>query len=194
MSAAARFPADLGYAGLKMTAEEFLSLGETAEKYELVDGLVVMSPSATPNHNEVVLEIALQLRAYADQTRAIRVFPETDVRFAGQKVYCPDISVYRADRLPPKLERLDQPPDLIVEVLSPGTRAFDLITKRDDYERAGVQEYWIADPTTGDVRCWQRRPGSVRLLETPPEGDTLSSSAFPGLMLNLRPLRGIAGA
>lgn len=197
MSAAARFPPELGYAGLKMTAEEFLALGETAERYELIDGVVIMSPSATPGHNELLLEIAVQLRGYADRTRAARVFIETDVRFRGDKVYCPDISVYRAERLTAKPARLEQPPDLIVEVLSPGTKALDLITKRDDYDAAGVAEYWAVDAAasgTGPLlRCWQRQTGGGRLCEVPAEGDAFGSSAFAGLELDLRPLRAIAG-
>jgi Uma2 family endonuclease len=190
MSAAPRFPQGLGYAGLRMTADEFLSLGETRDRYELIDGVVVMSPSAPPIHNEILLEIALQLRAFADRTGDTRVFPETDVRFAPERVYRPDISVYRASRLPARVERLDQAPDLVVEVLSAGTKALDLITKRDDYERYGVAEYWVADPDTGDVRCWQRE-GS-RLAEAALGGDTLVSAAFAGLVLDLRPLRRIA--
>lgn len=194
MSAVPRHPAELGYAGLKMSADEFLALGETAERYELVDGVVVMSPSPTPGHNELLLEIAMQLRTFADRTRSARVFIETDVRFERDKVYCPDISIYRADRLPPKVERLELAPELIVEVLSPGTKALDLITKRDDYDAAGVAEYWAADADSGEVRCWQRQTGAggSRLCEIPPQGDTLSSSAFPGLVLDLRPLRAIA--
>lgn len=193
---AAPHPSDIGYAGLKMSADEFLALGETHERYELIDGLVVMSPSPSVRHKETLAEIIHQLKTYAGRTKAIRVLPETDVRFRADKVYRPDISVYAADALPPEVDRLTLPPALIVEVLSPGTKPLDLLTKRDDYDDAGVQEYWVADPATGDVRCWQRQTGPAghsRLCELPPEGDTVTSSAFPGLVLDLRPLRKIAG-
>jgi Uma2 family endonuclease len=177
-----------------MTADEFLALGETQERYELIDGVVVMSPSALPNHNEILLEIAGQLRDYIKRGGHARVFPETDVRFSPTKVYCPDISVYRPDRLPAIATRLDVPPDLAIEVLSAGSKLMDLFTKRDEYDQAGVLEYWVVDPTTLRVHCWQRRsPGDKRLYEMPVEGDTLGSSAFPGLVLDLRPLRAIAG-
>lgn len=97
---AAPHPSDFGYAGLTMSADEFLALGETQERYELIDGVVVMSPSPTVRHNEILAEIIHQLKAYAGRTRAIRVLPETDVCFRGDKVYRPDISVYAADALP----------------------------------------------------------------------------------------------
>jgi Uma2 family endonuclease len=195
MSAAPRFPPELGYAGLKMTADEFLSLAETPERYQLIDGVVVMSPSASAGHNEIAAEIIYQLKAYAGKSGAIRVFPETDVRFRADKVYCRDVSVYLTSRLPDRPERLDIAPDLVVEVLSPGTKALDLITKRDDYDAAGVREYWAVDPANGDVRVWQQRTGAggQRLCEAPPEGETIASTALAGLVLDLRPLRAIAG-
>lgn len=196
MSAVPSYPSDVGYAGLKMTADEFLALGETSERYELIEGVVVMSPSPTARHNVMLLEIALQLRRYGDETGEITVVPETDVRFMADKVYRPDISVYAAEAVPSLSGRLSLPPALIIEVLSPGTKSLDLLTKRDDYDAAGVLEYWAADPATGDVRCWQRQTGAAghsRLCEIPPEGDTVTSTAFAGLVLDLRPLRKIAG-
>ena len=104
----------------------------------------------------------------------------------------PNGPVRTRNRLP---ERLTEPPDLIVEVLSPGTKPLDLITKRDDYEAAGVAEYWVVDPAGGDVRCWQRQParsGTPRLYERPVEPDELPSQAVAGFTLDLRPLRKIA--
>ncbi len=192
MSAAPRYPQDMGFHGLRMTAEEYLALGETPERYELIHGVVVMSPSALPNHNRVLSKILHQLETFAERGGAIQVFPETDVRFLGDTVYRPDVCVFRAERLPGRVERLELAPDLVIEVLSPGTKPVDLITKRDDYERFGVGEYWAVDPTTAAARCW-RRQGS-RLLEIPAEGDTVPSSAIEGFSLDLGPIRAIARA
>jgi Uma2 family endonuclease len=190
MSTAPRLRELEGYAGLKMTADEYLALGETRERYELIDGVVVMSPSPLPNHSEVILRITQQLLAFADRTQQARVFSEIDVRFSRDLVYRPDICVYRPDRLAPRPSRLEIPPDLIVEVLSGGTKPLDLITKRDDYERFGVNEYWAVDPVTARVHCWQRQ-GKV-LLEKAVEGEALSSSALPGFVLDLRPIGKLA--
>ena len=111
----------------------------------------------------------------------------TDVLFSGDTVYRPDIVMYLADRLPPHVGRLDKAPDLIVEVLSPGTKPLDLVTKRDDYGRFGVGEYWAVDPATAEVRCWRR--DNSRFVDAPVEGDSLACAAIPGLSLDLRPLR-----
>ncbi len=190
MSAAPKHDPRLGYAGLRMTADEFLMLGETAERYELIDGVVVMSPSPTPGHNQVAAEVLYQAMGFAKQTNQASVFHETDVRFAREKVYRPDIAVYVADRMSMRIDRLDIAPDLIVEILSAGTKMLDLITKRDDYDRFGVAEYWTIDPENGDARCW-RRQGS-RLCEVPIEGSAIQSSAIAGFTLDLMPIRALA--
>jgi Uma2 family endonuclease len=77
----------------------------------------------------------------------------------------------------------------VIELLSPSTRAFDLTTKRDDYEAFGVQEYWAIDSADARARCYRR--DQDLLIEVPVRGDTLPSSAMPGLTLDLRPIRAL---
>lgn len=185
MSAVPRDP--LGYAGLRMTADEYLALGETEERYELIDGVVCMSPSATPDHSDAFIEVIGQLRDFARYSGTIRVYAETDVAFAAGTVYRPDIVAYKQDRIPHKPARLTKPPDLVVEVLSPETKPRDLITKRDDYEKFGVAEYWAIDPADGRVRCWVREGES--LAERPVSTDRLASTALQGFVLQIAPLR-----
>lgn len=185
----------MGYNGLRMTADEYLALGETQERYELIDGVVVMSPSPTPPHNEIAWQIGHQLGTFAEQVRPVRVFPETDLRLTDGKVYRPDLSVYLAERLPKRPQRLDTPPDLVVEVLSPGSKPLDYITKRDDYDRFGVGEYWVVDPADGGVKCWRRQEGAGgRMAEVIVEGETWACVAIPGFTLDLVAVRGLAGA
>jgi Uma2 family endonuclease len=190
MSAIPRHPPELGYSGLRMTADEYLALGETEERYELIDGVVVMSPSSAPGHGEVANEIGRQLGNFARTSSSIRVFQEIDVRLNDVRVVRPDICVYLSDRLPKRPRRFDLPPDLIVEVLSPGTKPLDLITKRDDYEKFGVREYWVVDPTDGRVRCWRRQ--GLQLTEAPVETDFQPCPALPGFSLDLKALRSVA--
>ena len=51
---------EIGYAGLRLTADECLALGETRERYGLIDGVVV-SPRPSPKHSEIAVEILFQL-------------------------------------------------------------------------------------------------------------------------------------
>ncbi len=140
-----------------------------------------MSPSPTPSHSEIINEIVYQLKAYGRSEIPIRVFTDTDLRLAENLVFRPDLAAYRADRLPRPMPILDLPPDLVVDVLSLSNRALDLVTKRRDYDRFGVGEYWIIDPDTGHIRALQRSaPGAVgAFAESRVTGASLASAAIP---------------
>jgi Uma2 family endonuclease len=93
------------------------------------------------------------------------------------------------------------PPDLIVEIASPGNKSYDLKTKRDAYEKFGVGEYWSIDPrdrTESDnqpsglrVRAWTLQRG--RYIDLPVATDQLTSRVIAGFALDLRPLREMSG-
>lgn len=173
-----------------MTAEQFLSLGETEARLELVDGVISVSPSPVPSHQRVVHELCFQLERWARASGGATVYPDTDVEFGRSIVYRPDISVYAAGRLDGVPRSLREPPDLIIEVLSAGSKPMDLITKREDYEKLGVGEYIVIDPDTGRVHRWMRQQGAFG--EPPVLGDSLESTVFPGLVFDLAAARAAA--
>jgi Uma2 family endonuclease len=188
MSALLRQFDGFGYAGLRLTADEFLSLGETSDRYELVDGVVVMSPGASYPHQKIMALLFRQLDRYAESMGGDLV-TDADVRLADNLVYRPDLVYLAPGRVVGLPQTLVMPPDLVIEILSPTSKPRDLITKRADYERFGVAEYWVVDPDTGNVRAFQRiRPGAA-FAETVAAGDTLSSTALPGFVLGLAPIR-----
>lgn len=190
MSALPRDPKEYGYAGLRLTADEFFALGETADRLELIDGVVCMSPRPTSRHQAVIVLLIEQLTAYAKRVAGTRILPDVDWELAPNRVYAPDVLCYRPGRLVGFPIRLNTPPDLVIEILSPGTKAFDLTAKKDDYERYGVGEYWTVDPADARVRCY-RRQGDL-LIEAPVTGDRLESAALPGFSLDLKPLKDLA--
>ena len=85
------------------------------------------------------------------------------------------------------MRRLIGPPDLAVEVISPDSRRYDTQTKRDDYERCGVREYWIVDPQQKLLTFLRNEAG--RFVEVPPQGDSFASEAVEGFVLNLAEVR-----
>jgi Uma2 family endonuclease len=190
MSSAPRLPSDLGYLGVRMTAGEFIALGETPQRLELVDGVVCMSPSASLPHQRLVREILFQLETFRRANPAVEVLADVDVVLTSGTVYRPDIIAYADARALLNAERAVAVPSLVVEVLSPATRAFDLTTKKDDYEKAGVAEYLVVEPVGARVRMFRR--ATEWLVELPVHGDSLASIALPGFALDLRPLRALS--
>jgi Uma2 family endonuclease len=187
MSAVPRIPNDFGLAGLRMTAAEYLAHGETVDRYELVDGVVLMSPRPTPRHQKIIQLMLMQLSQYGDAHPGFEFFMDVDLVLSDNRVYAPGLVCYLPGRLKQLPQVLKTPPDLLVEVLSPGTKAFDLTTNRNDYEAFGVGEFWAYDPADGRLRRFQRSAG--KLVEAAPVSDSAECLVLPGWSLDLRPLR-----
>ena len=81
-------------------------------------------------------------------------------------------------------------PDLAVEILSPGTRKTDEVTKRRVYERWGIGEYWVVDPELDAVKIYRLRDGKCeRVAELSAEGgDVLTTPLLPDLRISLSAL------
>jgi len=167
-----------------MNADEFFSLGETDARFELMDGALIVSPSPTPLHQHILIKLGAQLDAAQSAGAPIAFFADTDVRFSRTHVYPPDLSVYAASRLIGIPNKLEFAPDLVIEIISPSSKGTDLIGKREDYDRFGVNEYVVIDPTQCRAYFWQRR--GERLLEQPVEADSIVSSL--GITISLAPL------
>lgn len=179
------------FSGLRMNADEFLQLPDDGCNYELVDGVVVMSPSPTPPHQECAGQILTQLMNYLRDHPVGKAFMELDVHLgqgaAGKDlVYRPEVIFVRSDRLSAMTEKIVGPPDLVVEVISRGSRRIDSVTKKADYERFGVMEYWLIDPQNRQITFFRMRDGRWTVVQ--PQGDTFMSEAVPGFRLDLRPV------
>jgi Uma2 family endonuclease len=164
------------------------------ERWELIDGVPYnMSPAPRVRHQaisrELVAEFVLYLRGKSCQVFAapfdVRL-PESDERDdLVETVVQPDLSVI-CDR-----GKLDEAgcrgaPDLIVEILSPGTAHKDLKVKFDRYERAGVREYWIVDPTGATVQIFILGPeGKYGRPTAFGAGDRITVGILPAMEIDL---------
>ena len=191
----ALFPCPQGesrYNGLRMSADEYLRLEDDGCRYELIDGVVCMSPSPTPGHQNVEGQVFGQIWTYLERHPVGAVLTEVDVRLpAGpngeETVYRPDVVFLRAERVTRNRDRITEPPDLIVEIISITSRHYDQETKKSDYERFGVREYWIIDPIRETMGFYRLRED--RYVEVKHQGDAFLSEAVPGFVLDLARVR-----
>jgi Uma2 family endonuclease len=136
------------------TVAEYMALGETEPGYsELVEGLMIVSPSPTPDHNDTGIEIVLALRRHAPADLVCITEIDVDLQLAPPDepgfVRRPDIVVFRRT----ELERVRREGGavrasevvLLVEILSPGSKRTDRVVKRGEYADAGIPHYWIID-------------------------------------------------
>jgi Uma2 family endonuclease len=139
----------------RMTADEFIALPERGLPTELIDGELVMRGSPTLNHQRFARMIFQLVSRWV--TGGEVFFAPISVKFDNANFYQPDVLWVSDDNPNCELvhDGINGAPDLVVEVLLPGTAKSDYGIKFQTYERYGVREYWIADPQ-GFILVWQR--------------------------------------
>jgi Uma2 family endonuclease len=139
------------------TREQRDALPDDGRRYELLDGVLVVTPAPTRRHQlTVTWLIECLLPVQPDHLRVIGA--PVDVAIADDSVLQPDLVVVRGEDI--RTKDFDVPPLLAVEVLSPSNRGYDLVDKRERYERAGIASYWVIDPERAELIAWELRDGS----------------------------------
>jgi len=138
MSIAEAWPA----AGRPFTVADLDRMPDDGRRYELLDGTLVVSPRPTNPHQEVAMELAVQLRRACP--RHLRVIPEPAVQVSAMTEFAPDIVVIQRGQV--HAAKCTVPPLLVVEIRSPSTALIDLGRKQAAYEQFGVPAFWVVDP------------------------------------------------
>jgi Uma2 family endonuclease len=176
-----------------MTAEEYLALADDGFRYQLIDGIVVISPRPSAGHQAVVMEIIRQIRLHLERHPLGFLLHDTHVHFrsikaGADRIYRPDIVFIRSERGRPDAGGVViAPVDLIVEIGSPDTWAQDRTTKRADYEEGSTAEYWLIDPHGIEFL----RHNGHAFVEIPQHGAQFASEAIPDFVLDLRSVRSV---
>ena len=154
---------------------------------ELIAGEAVIVPPIGPPASTVQGELHIALRRWQeDVDDKGLVLQDVFVAFPAGSRPAPDISYWSAKRRPP-VERgaVQSVPDLIIEVLSPSTRANDEGAKRELYTSSGVRELWLVDP---DARTVTRVRPDAAPDEVFAAGATLRSELLEGFALDVAPI------
>jgi Uma2 family endonuclease len=162
---------------------------DDGRQYELYDGEVRVVPSPTNRHQVVLKNLVALLMEHERQHGGRFLFAPSDVVFTQYNVIQPDLLYFsEARRHLVQLDKpTDVPPDLTVEVISPGTSEHDRGRKQAMYARFGVREYWIVDPMEQTIEIFVIDGNAYRLAETSGRADrapsalTVASPAVAGL-------------
>lgn len=139
--------------GGRWTIADYENLPDDGQRYELLDGELRMTPAPSIIHQSVSGLITYYLLQVVQLAGHGRVFAApVDVELGPATIVQPDIVVVLSGGTAVITEqRIVGPPDLIIEITSPGTASYDRREKRDTYAAAGVCEYWIVDPGSRTV-------------------------------------------
>lgn len=134
---------------------------------EVIENRLYMSPTPSTTHQRLITHLLTQIHEYVGRNGLGEVFPapldvfldensnavQPDILFVStENAYIIDENCIRGV------------PDFIIEILSPGNKKHDQVTKKNLYEKVGVKEYWIIDPATKSVTGFSLKESNYQLL------------------------------
>ena len=169
------------------TYDEYVAMPDDGKHYEIVNGVLYMTPSPSWSHQEIVLEIASYLRNHFRVTGEGGVFvAPIDVELAPNTVFQPDVVVLlKTSQKKLKERHIVGAPDLVVEVVSPSSETHDRYRKIAAYSRAGVPEYWIVGPDSRTVEVLTLESGEYHSQGVYRGKATLPSQIVPEFMVHV---------
>jgi len=168
-----------------VSAREFEALTDEDVKAELFDGVMIVHSPSTLRHEDLQGFLLSAMRLYAEAKGLGKVMGSNALmQLAPERRFAPDVLFVRAKRVPtPLLPELEGPADLVVEVLSPSTRQYDLQEKRSAYREGQIPEIWLVDGDQQRVLVDRLDPGRGRYQTRTVRRGLLRSSSLPGFSL-----------
>jgi len=169
----------------KLSLQEFLTLPESDARFELVDGELKPKMSPKYQHARIQGRLFRLLDDWCNQQQRGRVCPEWGVvlqRRGIDWVPVPDLIYVSYDQLPPEWEEdtpCPVPPELAIEIISPGQTFSEMTEKSTDYLLAGVQRVWVVDTPAQAITIFRRD----RLPQTVGREVSIDDSLLPGFEL-----------
>ena len=170
------------------TYEDYLRLDDD-KRYEVINGRLVELTTPTPLHQGILGNIVFLMWDFVRKREAGKILhAPLDVVFNERDVLQPDIIFISKDRLRIIGEKaIMEPPDLVVEIISPATVRRDTVVKKGIYERFGVKEYWIVYPEEKAVEVWSLNDEGKYELFSVAEGEgKVRSKVLEGLEIDLK--------
>ncbi|MFN8591010.1 MAG: Uma2 family endonuclease [Thermomicrobiales bacterium] len=171
-----------------LTYDDLLAMPDDGLRREIINGELIVNPAPEANHQRILGSIYRLLDDYALETHRGEVFMAPfDVILTRFDAVQPDLVFLLAShgRVPDHDHAINYPPDVAVEILSPSSRGTDRVRKMALYARAGVPEYWLADPAQR-VLTVHHLQGDEYITAAPDADGVLESRVLPGLRVDPR--------
>jgi Uma2 family endonuclease len=170
----------------KWTEADYFRLPETNKIIELSKGRLIMTPSPTEKHQRISSKLHLLMGSFvlSKNLGEVRYSP-LDVRLYEGVVREPDIIFMSNEHKDRITKNYWGVPDLVVEILSESSIETDREDKYQEYEKAGVQEYWIVDPFTQCIDIYTLEDGTYISYGKWGIGETAKSKLLSGFEVSV---------
>ena len=168
----------------RFTSSDLEAFPDDGKRYEIIDGELYVSKQPHLYHQFVCSDLLIKLGQWSAQSGNGRAVAAPGLIFAEDDDVAPDV-VWMSSRRMAAIFRPDgklhAAPELIIEVLSPGSanEKRDREAKLKLYSRRGVEEYWIVDWRQRRIEIFRREQAQLALAATLMESDILTSPLLP---------------
>ena len=147
------------------TVEMVHALPDDGNRYEVIDGELLVSPAPSYLHQRALAKLYLLLASYAESVGLDALFAPFAITFTPRREVQPDLVAWplRREEPTPTFVQLGSL-TLAVEILSPSTARVDRHKKRDLYQSQGVAEYWIVDVANRMIERWRPNDDEPEVL------------------------------
>jgi len=168
------------------TYEDYRKLPEGAP-YQLIGGMLIMTPAPSTHHQIISMKLEVKLASFVmERDLGLVLDAPLDVYFEESETYQPDLVFIARERLSIiEPDKINGAPDLVIEILSPGTAYYDLRKKFKVYEKHGVREYWVVDPEEQSVEIYALLEGRFTLGQKVEKQGTVSSAVIEGFTMQV---------
>jgi len=174
----------------RITYEQYRALPEDGYRYEVIEGELLMTAAPLIKHQRVSGNLQFILETYIRANNWGQLFAAPVEVYLGEEDFAqPDLVCVSRARLGIIMEKnIVGAPDLIVEILSPGTARIDRVSKMNAYARHRVPHYWMVDPAERTFEAFEWENGAYRLVAALAEDETFQPTLFPALTIRLAEL------
>ena len=179
--------------GIQVSYQEYLNITEESEnRYEYIDGEIILLSSPLYPHQKAVREILVTFSLWFRDKECEPLDAPFDVvlfRLGDPEKICsvqPDIIVICDQDKIDDGGKYKGTPSLVVEVLSDSTRSKDMVQKLDLYMESGVKEYWVVNTASAEIYIYVFAANKIEQILTFKGHEQASSIAFPGLEVDVK--------
>ncbi len=171
----------------KYTYEDYLKTPDY-ERYELIEGDMLMTPSPATRHQRISRKLTVQLSIYVEKYNLGEIFVAPyDVYLNNENVVQPDIMFISKDRMNIIGEKnIQDAPDIVVEIISESNAYRDLVQKKKLYARFQVKEYWIVIPGEELIEIYTLKDNTYMFYKTYTKNDILESPYLQDMRIELK--------
>lgn len=177
----------------RLTYDEYLKGPEIKARYDIVDGVIIMAPSPTLEHQKILRQLFLSVHGFVAERQLGEVlFAPLDVLVQREPLRTrqPDLLFVSNQRSGILGQIIEGAPDLVAEILPPVNTRSDLEAKLGDFAALGVPECWLISPEARSVEVLELVEGNWTRLAISGLGDQVQSNVFSGLELHVTELFG----